>query len=93
MNYLQKSCLYTGVIFCFACTNQKPQKYQRYTFIIINLEIQSDIVKSNGEKENPEELKAVLFVQKYTYQAIIAVMHRKTNWNAFDVTETPKCEG
>lgn len=41
-----------------------------------------DTEKNNGEKENPEELKAMLFEQKYIYQAIIAVMRRKTNWNA-----------
>ena len=46
MKYLQRSCPYTWIIlFWFACAKQKPQEYQRYTFVTTNLRIQSDIVK------------------------------------------------
>lgn len=45
------------ILFCFASAKQEPWEYQRYTFVITNLQIQSDMAKNNGGEKNPEELK------------------------------------
>lgn len=55
----------------------------------------TNTVKNNGEKDSRRTKGCVIWAKLHlsSHHAIIAVIHRKTNWNALMWPKNPKCEG
>lgn len=91
MKYLQRSCSYNWMIlFCFACVKQKPREYQRYTFVVTNLQILSDILKNNGGKKSKKNSRLCYLRKKTHLPSHHSSFAQEDKLECFDETKKTK---